>query len=116
MNTTTADTTTRRFFDRWMQLRPVEASFLGLHEHDGRLPDGGRDEALAEIALLESYASDLSRGPDGLDAELGRYFADLSLFNLRELRLWERMADAPDQVGSAIFMLFTRALAPLAEL
>ena len=113
MNTTTADTTTRRFFDRWMQLRPVEASFLGLHEHDGRLPDGGRDEALAEIALLESYASDLSRGPDGLDAELGRYFADLSLFNLRELRLWERMADAPDQVGSAIFMLFTRDLAPL---
>jgi hypothetical protein len=108
----------RPFFDRLMELRPVEATYVGLHEHDGRLPDGGRAEAEEEIELLarmDVSLSALAASGEDLDLELARYFAKVSLFQARELRLWEAMADAPDQIGTGIFLLLARDFAPLEE-
>jgi uncharacterized protein (DUF885 family) len=106
----------RPYFDRLMELRPVDATYTGLHEHDGRLPEGSQAEAEEEIRLHERLDSELAGLPtDELDLEVARYFSRLSLFQARELRLWESMADAPDQIGTGIFLLFAREFAPLED-
>jgi uncharacterized protein (DUF885 family) len=106
----------QRFFERLTELRPVEATYFGVHQQDSRLPEGGLEDAEAEIALLEAFSADLREvEQEGIEAEVGRYFVDLSLFQAQELRLWARMAEAPDQLGSGIFLLFARDFAPLED-
>lgn len=104
-----------RYFHRLMELSPVEASYHGLHQHDHRLPDGGRAEVDERLRLLGRLEADLAQAADGLDLEVARFYAALTRFQLEELRLWARMADAPDTIGSAIFLLFVRDFAPLEE-
>jgi hypothetical protein len=104
-----------RFFRRLMELRPVDASYYGLHEFDGRLPEGGLSAAREELALVGVLERELAHEGDGLDAELGRYYAGLARFQAEELRLWARMPDAPDVIGSGIFLLVARDFAPLGE-
>src|SRR2546423_6204296 len=104
-----------RFFEQLMELRPVEATFHGLHEHDGRLPDGGAASALELQALVRRFDSELAVAKDGLDLDLARYYAALTRFQLEELRLSARMPEAPDQVGTGVFLLFARDHAPLED-
>jgi hypothetical protein len=98
-----------------MELRPVEASYHGLHELDGRLPDGSLEAMQEELALVRGLETELAEADGGLDAELGRYYAALSRFLGEEMRLWARMPDSPDVIGSGIFLLFAREFAPLEE-
>src|SRR5256885_9494875 len=104
-----------RFFEQLMELRPVEATYHGLDEHDGRLPDGSAASALELQALVRRFDSELAVAKDGLDLDLARYYAALTRFQLEELRLWARMPEAPDQVGTAVFLLFARDHAPLED-
>ena len=104
-----------RFFERLMELRPVEATYHGLHQHDHRLPEGGLAAAEEQQALVRSLEADLARERNGLDLDLARYYAALTRFQLEELRLWERMPEAPDQIGTGVFLLFARDFAPLQE-
>jgi Bacterial protein of unknown function (DUF885) len=57
-----------RFFERLMELRPVGATYHGLHEHDQRLPDG----SLAGIEEWRSQLNDLLWGASRIviDVEL----------------------------------------------
>jgi uncharacterized protein (DUF885 family) len=98
-----------------MELRPVEASHHGLHEHDGRLPDGSQAAAHEELALISALESELAGAEPGLDTEIARYYAALARFQAEELRLWSRMPEAPDQIGTGIFLVFARNFAPLEE-
>lgn len=112
----TVDGAVRGFFAPFMELRPVDATYVGLHDHDGRLPDGGTAAVEAEVRLLEELRSRLTGAPSlDVDAGAAGYFVDLALFRARELRLWEAMADAPDQVGTGIFLLFARDTSPPEE-
>ena len=103
-----------RFFQRLMELRPVEATYYGLHQHDHRLPDGSLAAARELEALLREFELELAGCSNGLDLDLARYYAGLTRFRLEEMRLWARMPDAPDQIGTGIFLLFARDFAPLA--
>jgi hypothetical protein len=104
------------FFQRLMELSPVEATYHGLHRYDHLLPEGGLQEARARERLLEGLATELRAAGEGdLEADIARFYADMALFAHRELRLWERMADAPDTIGTAIFLLFSREFAPLED-
>jgi uncharacterized protein (DUF885 family) len=98
-----------------MELRPVEASYHGLHEHDGRLPDGSLAAAREELALISALDNDLAGAEPGLDTEVARYYAALARFQAEELRLWSRMPEAPDLIGTGIFLVFARDFAPLEE-
>jgi uncharacterized protein (DUF885 family) len=103
-----------RFFERLMELRPVEGTYHGLHQHDHRLPDGGRAAVEERRALVGRLEADLAAEPGGgLDLDLARYYAGLARFQLEDMRLWARMPEAPEQVGSGIFLLFARDFAPL---
>jgi uncharacterized protein (DUF885 family) len=109
-----AEEAIQRFFGRLMDLRPVEATYHGLHDHDHRLPDGSRAAVEAELTLLSGFESELAGHTEGeLDTEVARYYVGLARFQAEELRLWARMTDAPDQIGTGIFLLFARDFAPL---
>jgi uncharacterized protein (DUF885 family) len=109
-------------FVRLIRDNPVLATAVGLHDHDDVLGDGGRDAVLAErdadrAHLAEIEAIDLA----GLSAT-ARFERDLEIHNVRrnifdidELRLWERRSFALDTVGDGLFLLFARDHAPLAE-
>ncbi|HZU16228.1 MAG TPA: DUF885 domain-containing protein [Candidatus Dormibacteraeota bacterium] len=102
-----------RFFDRLMELRPVEASYHGLHQHDPRLPDGSLSGVQELIALVHGFESELGRLGDGPELDLARYWAGLTRFQLEEQRLWAKRPEAVDQIGTGVFLLFVRDYAPL---
>ena len=64
-----------------MDLRPVEATYHGLHDHDHRLPDGSRAAVEAELTLLSGFESELAGHTEGeLDTEVARYYVGLARF------------------------------------
>jgi uncharacterized protein DUF885 len=103
-----------RALDRLLEIDPVMATRLGDHRHDDRLPEGGSGDVAAEIAVWRELEEAVA-GEEGLDADVARYAARWFRFRLEGLRIWEGMADASENVGTAIFLLFARDHAPLQE-
>src|SRR5438132_12812566 len=98
-----------------MELRPVEASYYGLHELDGRLPEGSLAAAQEELALIAGLDAELAGAEAGLETDVARYYAGLARFQAEEMRLWSRLPDAGDVIGTGLFLLFARYSAPLDE-
>jgi uncharacterized protein (DUF885 family) len=123
--TTEVDTRFDRTIDRWFRdqlaLSPEIATFLGLHDHDGDLSSGGRDAVDEEVALYRRAIDELS-SMDGaeltpersLDRDLAIHQARLGIFWQTEYRPWAGTSDAAENIGEALFPLFTRDFAPLA--
>ena len=109
----TASEAVQRFFGRWMELHPVEATFYGLHEHDARLPEGGLSATQAEREELAGLESELAGAEEGMETEIARYYVRLARFQAEELRVWARMVEAPDLIGTGVYLLFVRDFAPL---
>ncbi len=101
---------------------PAVASYLGIHTEDHRLGDGSRDKILEEIAAERAHASAVEALDDaGLSGE-ARFERDLELHNVRlnlfetdAVRRWERRSTAAGELGDAVFLIFARGAAPLAE-
>jgi uncharacterized protein (DUF885 family) len=118
-----------RFYDlvearvrRLLSDNPVLATALGVHTEDHRLGDASRDAVLAEIAADRAHLAAI----EGLDLDglspMVRFERDLELHNLRltlfdadEVRRWERRSTAAGELGDAVFLLFARGSAPLAD-
>ncbi|MEZ5290808.1 MAG: DUF885 family protein [Vicinamibacterales bacterium] len=122
-----ADVALDRFFEVFYRHRPVTATFTGLHDHDGRLPDwspdglaGSRDEMTAQRARLRAAGcpadDDVRTFPLDVDLALADAVLDIAVaehdsghFVHSNPSLW---------TGEAIFgvlSLLTRDFAPLAE-
>jgi uncharacterized protein (DUF885 family) len=109
-------------FRRRIEQDPVLATWLGIHDADDQLGDGGRDAVLAEIADDRAHLAQVEAlDPDAL-SPTARFERDLELHNLRRaifdpevLRIWERRSFALDAIGDGLFLLFARDHAPLAE-
>jgi uncharacterized protein (DUF885 family) len=101
---------------------PVLATYLGVHDFDDALGDPHRDAVEAEIAADKAHLSAIEAiDPARLSAE-ARFERDLEIHNLRlqlfqsdEIRQWQRRASAAGEIGDAVFALFARGAAPLAE-
>jgi hypothetical protein len=54
-----------RFFESYYRLRPVTATFTGIHEHDHRLPDWSPDGLAAAVGEMKALraALDAARPP-----------------------------------------------------
>jgi uncharacterized protein (DUF885 family) len=81
-----------RFFAWHFRHRPVDATFVGLHAHDGRLPDlseAGRGDALAGAESLRSELDALPGEPLGEAESLDRDLARGAL----AIRRWELGSD-----------------------
>jgi uncharacterized protein (DUF885 family) len=93
-----------------------------MHADDDLLGDGSRDQVLTELEAERSHLAAVEAlDPAGLSAE-ARFERDLEIHNLRRaifetdvIRTWERRSFAADHVGDALFLLFARDHAPLAE-
>ena len=109
-------------FRRLVRDNPVVATATGIHTEDSRLGDGSRDAVLQEIAAdREHLAVVEALDPAGLSEAAG-FERDLETHNVRRalfeaesVRIWERRSTAMDTVGDALFLLFARDFAPLAE-
>jgi uncharacterized protein (DUF885 family) len=109
-------------FRRIIRDNPIAATYLGIHTEDERLGDGTRDQVLQELADDRAHLSAIEAlDPAGL-SEDARFERDLELHNVRQqifqtdvVRTWERRASALDTAGDAIFLLFARDFAPLAD-
>ncbi len=101
---------------------PILATSLGIHEHDHLLGDPGRDAVTEEIRAERAHLAAVEAlDPAGLSAD-ARFERDLELHNVRlnvfeadVVRRWERRATAAGDLGDAVFLLFARGAAPLAE-
>jgi len=121
-----ADARFDRTIDRWFRdqvaMRPETGTFLGLHEHDGELSPGGRDGIDEEIAFFRRTIDELSAIDPGeltaeraIDRDLAIHQARLGLFWQTEYRPWAGSSEAAGNLGEALFPLFTRDFAPLAD-
>ena len=109
-------------FRRLMRADPAAATFAGIHTDDHRLGDGSRDAVEQEIAADRAHLAVVEAlDPAGLSSE-ARFERDLEVHNVRRaifdadvLRIWERRSTAMDAIGDALFAIFARDYAPLAE-
>jgi uncharacterized protein (DUF885 family) len=107
---------------RLLSDNPILATFLGVHTEDHRLGDASRDAVLGEIAADRAHLAAVEALDDvGLSPQ-ARFERDLEVHNLRlnlfdadEVRRWERRSTAAAELGDAVFLLFARGAAPVAE-
>jgi uncharacterized protein (DUF885 family) len=128
MTLPTADADARfdRAIDRWfrtrLSLQPHLATFLGVHEHDGRLPSASREAVEERTAFWRATSAEMERfDPEdlsparALDRDLLIHESRLELHELTVRRSWAGRSDAAETIGDALFPLFTRDFAPLPE-
>ncbi|CAN5831118.1 hypothetical protein BH23CHL8_BH23CHL8_14430 [soil metagenome] len=109
-------------FDALMATWPGLATYLGVHQHDGRLADLSREATEADmgaeaafISALDGVAHESLSAHAGFERDVALHAARLRLFMAEVHREWERRASAVDEVGDGLFMLLARDFAPLRE-
>jgi uncharacterized protein (DUF885 family) len=116
------DRTANRWFRDLLAIDPETATYLGVHDHDHRLSEGSREQVEAEIAFHRASQAEMERfdpadlTPDrALDRDLVIHESRLAAFHLADRRTWAGASRGAEHVGNALFPLFTRDFAPLAE-
>ncbi len=116
------DRTVSRWFRDLLQIDPELATYVGIHDHDDRLADGGREEVDREIAFHDDTMAEMERfdapdlSPDrALDRDLILHESRLARFQLAERRAWAGTTNGAEHIGGALFPIFTRDYAPLEE-
>ncbi len=101
---------------------PILASSFGVHGEDSRLGDASRDAIEGQIAAERAHLAEVETlDPAGLstaarfERDLELHNVRLGLFDLDEVRTWERRPTGAGDIGDAIFLLFARGAAPLEE-
>ena len=109
-------------FRRMIKDHPIYATYLGIHDDDGRLDDATRDAVVQDIDDAGKFQREVeSIDPAGLsesvrlEREMALHNVKRELFNSEVHRVWERRSTAMDGVGDALFSVFARDYAPLAE-
>jgi hypothetical protein len=102
------------YLDGVLERNPHVATLLGVHDYDSELPEGTRESVEEEIEAARSLRDELE-GHDGYEAELVRASLDYDLYEMDELRAWERDPQAADAVFSFVYPLYTRNFAPFHE-
>ncbi len=96
MASTELGTISSRYLRSLYESYPEMASYLGLHEYDGRISDPSESARRARITELEGFRESLARldpahlaSNDLLDYELLRSNVESELYRLRDLRSFE---------------------------
>ena len=116
-----ARTVERRFRER-IGLDPVLATYLGIHDHDAEMPSVSREQVEALTAFHRATVDEMGRfsaddlsADNALDRDLAIHQSRLAVYELTERRSWQKRSSAAEEIGEALFPLFTRDFAPLPE-
>lgn len=101
------------YFDGVLERNPHIATVLGVHDYDSRIPSGSRDSVMEEIEAAEQARDAVDTS--SYEGRLAAAALDYDLYEMQELRLWERNPSAVDAVISFIYPLWARDFAPLAR-
>ena len=112
-----------RFFDSYYKHRPVNGTFIGVHDGDSRLPDlseNGAGDALADAESLLRSSQELSAEPaspiERIDLRLAQGFLRTQIWELQSSHF--HRGNPSVYTGEAIFgvvSLFLTDFAPVAE-
>jgi uncharacterized protein (DUF885 family) len=109
-------------FRHIVKQHPIFATYMGIHDSDHLLDDGTRESVEQEIADSVRLQSDIEAIDPAelsesvrLERELAIHNVRRQLFDMEVHRVWERRSTAMDAVGDAMFAVFARDFAPLAE-
>jgi len=109
-------------FLQLMEMHPEEASYMGLHHYDDRLPDSSPEAVEREKGFLKLSLEKLDRViPDKLDIEYRMdYFAlkdflRLRLFYIEDWPRWKMYPEAIDTLIYSLIPIFMKEYAPLQE-
>jgi hypothetical protein len=113
------------FFDSYYRLRPVNATFTGVHEHDHRLPDWSPDGLAAAAGEMRSLRASLGPAPavatslqdvGARDRALAISFLDVQIAEIESSHF--QRGNPSLALGEAVFgiiSLITRPFAPAAQ-
>lgn len=114
-----------RFFDSYYRLRPVNATFTGVHEFDDRLPDWSPDGLARAADEMRGLRASLACGDETAEAlratpardeALARSFLDVQIAEMESLHF--QRGNPSLAIGEAAFgiiSLITRPFAPAAR-
>ena len=109
-------------FRNVVESEPAWATQLGIHAWDDRLPDPSRERVLGDIERDKAHLTAIealdaaSLSPEArFERELELHHVRLRVFRAETVRTWERRSNGASALGDALFALFTRDFAPLAE-
>jgi hypothetical protein len=113
------------FFESYYRLRPVNATFTGIHEHDDRLPDWSPDGLAAAAGEMRSLRASLGTAPAvatsrrdvvARDRALAVSFLDVQIAEIEGSHF--QRGNPSLALGEAVFgivSLITRPFAPAAQ-
>src|SRR3990172_4299589 len=105
-----------RFLDSYYQRHPVNATFIGYHEHDHRLPDFSDGESASLLAELASLPAEELTPVQEIDRDLARGHLEIEAWELASGRLHElNPACYTVEAIFGIFSLLLRDFAPREE-
>ncbi|MEM3017595.1 MAG: DUF885 domain-containing protein [Candidatus Bathyarchaeia archaeon] len=114
------DQIAKEMFETFLSRDPVLATSLGIHQYDHLLPDGTLQAKFEDIEVIKKFLSKFEEftgeelTEDRLfDRDLAIDSLRLALFFEEGLRLWSSSPEAPDTVGTSLFLLLAREFAPL---
>ncbi len=113
------DNLVEEMFNYLMKQHPIYATYMGLHQFDGDMPEGSRESNLKDIESIRHYLSlfvdfpgtDLPR-ERSLDRVLAIHGLTLDLFERESLRFWESIPEGVNALGDALFPLIAKDFAP----
>lgn len=120
---TRIDAVVRQFIEAYSAWSPSTATYLGLHDRDTLLEDRSRRAIDTWHIELDAYqkaiALDVERGPDSthaLDLAVLRHVIGRELFELTEVRAWERNPMYyNDLFSNSVYELAAKRFAPADE-
>src|SRR6058998_2824038 len=114
------DALAKEVVDWYIEWNPIFATYVGIHDHDHRLPIGTYDAELEERARVKEFlhrveAIDRTGLSAGKRVDLGnlRNVFRIWIFEPEEIGTWQSMPRGAQTVGDALFPLFMRSFAPL---
>jgi len=111
------------YIARYLETHPVRATGLGVHDHDGRLPDRSAaaierrtEELAAWLSRLEALDRDLLSGDEALDIVILDHAIRAERLELEEVRGWRHDPMSYNRsIAGGVASLIEREFAPLAE-
>ncbi len=97
-----------------LKRNPHVASVVGVHRYDDDLPDGSAEAVEEEIEAAKDLLEDV-RQQEGFTARAAEAALKYDVYEMEELRLWQRDPMAVDAVYSFVYPLFAGDDAPLEE-